>query len=149
MIKKILVPTDGSKTAEKAVHYAAELAHQAGASVMILAVIDTSYFAASTVSSGVTPTRMKETVEDVLRQAAEAYTEKAEQVCRKRGVRSRRIIRPGHPVEKIVKEAEKSKADLIVMGSHGKSALKAAVLGSTTYGVIHKHTKVPVLVVRR
>jgi nucleotide-binding universal stress UspA family protein len=52
-------------------------------------------------------------------------------------------------VEKIVNEAIKSKADLIVMGSHGKSALKAAVLGSVTYGVLHKDTKIPLLIVRR
>jgi nucleotide-binding universal stress UspA family protein len=59
------------------------------------------------------------------------------------------VIRTGHPVEEIIKEAEKSKVDLIVMGSHGTSALKAAVLGSITFGVIHKDTKFPVLVVRK
>jgi len=48
-----------------------------------------------------------------------------------------------------VKEAEKSKAVLIVMGSHGRSALAAAFLGSVAYGVIHKDTKIPVLVVKR
>jgi nucleotide-binding universal stress UspA family protein len=35
------------------------------------------------------------------------------------------------------------------MGSHGRSAIEAAVLGSVTYGVIHKDSKTPVLVVRR
>jgi len=35
------------------------------------------------------------------------------------------------------------------MGSQGKSALKAAVLGSVTYGVIHKDMKIPILIVRR
>ena len=68
---------------------------------------------------------------------------------RKKGVQSKKVIRAGHPVEEIIEEAEKSKADLIVMGSHGKSAVKAAVLGSVTYGVIHKETKAPVLIVRR
>ena len=48
-----------------------------------------------------------------------------------------------------MKEAEKSKVDLIVMGSHGQSALVAATLGSVTYGVMHKDTKIPVLVVKR
>ena len=52
-------------------------------------------------------------------------------------------------MEEIVNEATKSKTNLIVMGSHGKSALKAAVLGSVTYGVLHKDTKIPVLIVRR
>ena len=58
-------------------------------------------------------------------------------------------ITAGHPVEDIVKEASRAKANLIIMGSHGKSALAAAVLGSVTYGVIHKETKIPVLIVRR
>ncbi len=52
-------------------------------------------------------------------------------------------------MEEIVNEAIKTKADLIVMGSHGKSALRAAVLGSVTYGVMHKDTKIPVLIVKR
>jgi nucleotide-binding universal stress UspA family protein len=59
------------------------------------------------------------------------------------------IIRSGHPVEEIVKQAERSKADLIIMGSHGRSALKAAVIGSVTFGVINRDTKIPVLVVRK
>jgi nucleotide-binding universal stress UspA family protein len=52
-------------------------------------------------------------------------------------------------VEEIVNEAKKSKVDLIIMGSHGKSALKAVILGSVTYGVLHKETKIPVLIIRR
>ena len=47
-----------------------------------------------------------------------------------------------------MKEAEKSKTNLIIMGSHGQSALLAATLGSVTYGVIHKDTKIPILVVK-
>lgn len=43
----------------------------------------------------------------------------------------------------------KSKVDLIVIGSHGKSALKTAVLGSITFGIINKETNLPVLIVRR
>jgi len=70
-------------------------------------------------------------------------------LCKKHGVRSKTVITTGHPVEDIVKEAERSKADLIIMGSHGESALEAAVLGSVTYGVIHKDTKIPILVVKR
>ena len=62
---------------------------------------------------------------------------------------SKAVVITGHPVEAIVKEAASAKADLIIMGSHGKSALAAAVLGSVTYGVIHKDTKTPVLIVKR
>ena len=78
----------------------------------------------------------------------EGYAEEIKK-CEKNGVQSKTIITAGHLVEEIVKEAEKSRADLIVMGSHGRSALGAAVLGSVAYGVIHKDTKTPALVVKR
>ncbi len=88
-------------------------------------------------------------MEDYLKQAAQAFTEQIAKICEQNRIRFGVAIRTGHPVAKIMKEATKSKVDLIVMGSHGKSALKAAVLGSITYGVIHKDMKIPVLIVRR
>ncbi|GAB4407396.1 MAG: universal stress protein [Thermodesulfovibrionales bacterium] len=149
MIKKILVPTDGSATARKAVEYASDFAKQTGASLVLLSVIDRSLFVSKSVPSVATPTHLVEPLEDYLREAAGAYLEEAGRLCKKKGIQSKMVIRSGHPVEEIIKEAEKSNVDLIVMGSHGKSALKAAVLGSVTFGIIHKDTKIPVLVVRR
>lgn len=149
MISKILVPTDGSETSRKAVRYAADLARQTGASIRLISVIDKSPYATQSIPAIATPTHLIEPVEDYLRQAAEAYLDAAEGLCRKMGVQSKRVVKAGHPVEQITKEAERSGVDLIVLGSHGKSALKAAVIGSVTYGVIHKDTKVPVLVVKR
>ena len=149
MIAKILIPTDGSVTAKKAIGYAIELAQQTGASLIFLNVIDRSYFTTKSIPSVATPTRLIEPVEDYLRQVAEAHLKGTVKLCEKKGLQSKGTIRSGHPVEEIVKEAEKSKVDLIVMGSHGRSALKAAVIGSVTFGVIHKDTKIPVLVVRK
>jgi len=148
-IKKILVATDGSKTSRKSVEYAVELAKQTGANLMLLSVIDESFFISQSIPAMARPTRLIEPIEDYLRQAAEAYLEEAERLCKKNEIQSKKVIKTGHPVEEIIKEAEKSKVDLVIMGSHGKSALKAAFLGSVTFGVIHKDTKVPVLVVRR
>ena len=89
-----------------------------------------------------------EPIADYLREAAEGYAGEVERLCERNGLQSKIVIATGHPVEEIVKEAEQSKADLVVMGSHGRSALGAAVLGSVAYGVIHKDTKIPVMVVR-
>jgi nucleotide-binding universal stress UspA family protein len=149
MISKILVPTDGSKAAKKSVEYAAEFAKQTGAAVTIMTVIDRSSLVPLAISGAATPTHLIEPVEDYMRQAAEAYITEAEGICAGKRVSAKRIIKTGHPVEEIIKEAEKSKFDLIIIGSRGKSALKAAVLGSVTFGVINKETKVPVLVVRK
>ncbi len=149
MISKILVPTDGSETARKATRYAVDLAKQTGASIKLISIIEEGLYTSKSVPAMAAPRRLKEPIEDYLRQAAEAYLDAAEQQCDKGHIRSKKVVRKGHPAEEIIREAEKSKSDLIVIGSHGKSALKAAVLGSVTFGIIHKDTKIPVLVVRR
>jgi len=149
MISKILVPTDGSKAAQRAARYAADLAKQLQASIIALSVIDKRSFTGQTVPSRQTARHVMEPIEDYLREAAEGYTGEIRKLCDENGVQSKTVITAGHPVEDIVKEASKAKADLIIMGSHGKSALAVAVLGSVAYGVIHKETKIPVLIVRR
>jgi len=149
MVSKILVPTDGSRAAQKAARYAVDLAKQLKASVLVLSVIDKRSFIGQTVPAAETARHVIEPIEDYLREAAEGYAGEIKKLCEKYGVQSKTVITAGHPVEEIVKEAEKSKADLIVMGSHGRSALGAAVLGSVAYGVIHKDTRIPALVVKR
>lgn len=149
MISKILVPTDGSKTAQKAAGYAIGLAKKLSASVIILSVIDKRSLTSQTVPATATSVHITEPVEDYLREAAEVYIGKIKKLCDKNGVQSKSLITTGHPVEEIVKEAERSRASLIVMGSSGKSALEATVIGSVTYGVIHKDTKLPLLLVKK
>jgi len=150
MIKKILVPIDGSETAGKALEYAVDLAKQTGSTIILLSVIDKSpYYGVQTVPPVSSPTHLLENLEDYFRQTAEAYVAQAEGLCKIKEVASQKLIKAGHPVEEIIKAAESAKVDLIVMGSHGKSALGAALLGGVTIGVIHRETKFPVLVVRR
>lgn len=149
MISRILVATDGSRIASKAVKYAVGLARQASASITVVSVIDRTSFLTRSVPAEATPTHIMEPVEDYMRQAAEGYVGKAEELCRKNRVDFRKVIRTGHPVEEIVKEAKRSGADIIVIGSQGRSALTAAVLGSVSLGVINKSAKIPVLLVKK
>ena len=149
MISKILVPTDGSQPARKSVEYAAELAQKTGAALTVISIIDKNYVIPKSMPVIKTKRILMEPIENYLKKAAEAYLEDAERACRKFGVEPKKVVRGGHPVEEIIREAQKSKCDLIVIGSHGRSALKAAVLGSVAYGVINKETKIPVLVVRK
>ena len=148
MISTILVPTDGSKAAQKAAIYAVDLAKQLKASVIVLSIIDKRSFMGQIVQAKETAMNVIEPIEDYLREAAEGYAGEIKELCNKNGVQSETVITAGHPVDSIVKEASRVKANLIIMGSHGKSALAAAVLGSVTYGVIHKDMKIPVLIVR-
>jgi nucleotide-binding universal stress UspA family protein len=150
MISKILVATDGSETALKAGRYAIQLAKQLGASITILSVVDnrslTNYYMAPPEA---TPIHILEPVQDFLREAAERDVAVVKKLCGKKGVSCKTVISSGHPAGEIIREAERLRCSLIIVGSHGKSALAAAFLGSVTYGVIHKETHVPVLVVRR
>jgi len=150
MISKILIATDGSETALKASRYGIQLAKQLGASITILGVIDnrslTNYYM---VPPEATSLHIVEPVQDFLREAAKRDVAIVKKLCEKGGIPCRTIISSGHPAEEIVKLAERSRSHLIILGSHGKGALAAAFLGSVTYGVIHKETHIPVLIVRR
>lgn len=148
MLSKILVPIDGSKVSQKAAKYAIGLAKQTGASLVLLSVVDNRFIISQTVSASASPTHVKESVEDYLKQAVQASADELTRFCDKERVPCKWTIRSGHPVEEIVNEARKARADLIVMGSQGKSALRAAVLGSVTYGVLHEKSNIPVLIVR-
>ena len=148
-MSKILVPLDGSKAAQKAGKYAVDLAKQTGATLTLLSVIDKRFIIEQAVSASASPTHLKELVEDYLKQSAQAATNAIMKHCKQHRIKCNAVIRKGHPVEEIVSQATQSKVHLIIMGSHGKSALRAAILGSVTYGVLHKETKIPVLIVRR
>jgi nucleotide-binding universal stress UspA family protein len=148
MISRILVATDGSDAAWKAVEYAVDLAKQTGARLRLLSVAEGNSFLSTSVPGVITPTHLRETMEDYLKQIAQAILGKAEGLCQKKEVPAQKAVRFGHPVEEILGEAEESKVDLIILGSHGKSSLRAALIGSVTFGVIHKGTRIPVLVVR-
>jgi len=149
MISNILVPTDGSKAAQKAARYAIDLAKQLKCSIIGLSVIDNRSLVAQTIPAQENARHIIEPIENYLREAAEEYAGEIKEICDENGVRSKILVTSGHPAEEIIKEAESSNADLIVMGSHGRSALAAAFLGSVTYSIIHNETKIPVLVVRR
>lgn len=89
------------------------------------------------------------------RSMADAYYEDcAQEVLRpikaftdQKGWKVQMVSRRGHAAEVVAEFAEKHPADLIVMGTHGRSAFGSVVLGSVTTGVLAR-TKVPVLLVR-
>jgi nucleotide-binding universal stress UspA family protein len=149
MISNILVPTDGSEAAQKAARYAIDLAKQLKCAIIVLSVIDNRSLMAQTISAQENVRHIIEPMEDYLREAADEYAREIKEICDENGVRSKILVTSGHPAEEITKEAESSSADLIVMGSHGRSALIAAFLGSVAYSIIHKETKIPVLIVKR
>lgn len=80
MISKILVPTDGSDTAHKAVKYALGLVKQTGATLTLLSIIDKSAFITKSMPAVVSPTHIIEPIENYLRLVAETCLKEAERL---------------------------------------------------------------------
>jgi nucleotide-binding universal stress UspA family protein len=148
MISQILVATDDSRIAKKAIRYAIDLAGQLKASIVLLGVIDDRDLIRQSTPIDFSHSQIMTPVRDYLKASTEKYLEKSQNLCKKNRITCRSVTRIGSPVDEIIKEAKKSKVDVIVMGSHGRGTIASAVLGSVTYGVIHKNTKYPVLVIR-
>ena len=148
MITKILVPTDGSKHSKSSLHYAITFAKKMNASLILMSVIDKSLFLKQSVPVSSKNSKLVEPIEDYLKRGADAVLKDAESLCRKHNVQCKKIMKTGHPVEEIIREAKRSKVDIIILGSHGKTAITAAIVGSVTIGVINRIRKIPVLVVR-
>lgn len=144
MFKHILVPVDGSATAQLAVAKAIGLAKAFGSRVTAIFVIDpypftgvgtdfaygqAEYLSAATAEANIAIKAVKAAFEEV-------------------GLTVETAIVEAHAAWRgIVQAAESGEADLIVMGSHGRSGLEKLVLGSVAQAVL-SHTKLPILVVR-
>ncbi len=86
----------------------------------------------------------------VLENQAQAAEEKLEEICRslgKRGFSCRALVEFGVAYEAIVTAAEKVKADLIVMSTHGRTGLAHVLIGSVAEKVV-QHASCPILLLR-
>lgn len=144
MFKHIVVPVDGSATANQAVAKALALAQAFGSDVTLIYVIDPYAFTGvgTDLSYG----------QDQYLSAATAEAHEAlgaaKQVFASHGIAATASVVEGHAVYRaILDTAQAVNADLLVMGSHGRHGLEKLVLGSVTAQVL-SHAHLSVLVVR-
>lgn len=148
MYRHILVPTDGSELAHKAVVHALALAKSVGAKVTVLTV-EPSFNVYDVPPSQVAKmsTAFEEYAEQVKKHAARILSKVADE-AKAAGVPCETLhVTQDSPFESIVATAKDKGCDLIVMASHGRTGIAAMVLGSVTTKVL-AHTAVPVLVCR-
>ena len=145
MYTNILIPTDGSELAGKAVRHGIGLAQRIGVKVTALTVSPPFHtFTTDTQMIEDTPaqyqTRMRDHAEKTLGAIAGA--------ARTAGVTCEVVhVEHEHPYLAIIDTADAKACDLIVMASHGRRGIAAIVLGSETVKVL-THCKIPVLVHR-
>lgn len=138
-IKNILVPTDFSEHANKALEFAIEMANQLGSQITLLH----TYKVYSTTGSFVSVGSYME--KDANRHMLELI-KKYEPKLKEKGKVQSKIVRSESIARFIAKWADQSEIDLIIMGTQGASGLKEIFIGSTTNGVL-RHTQTPVLAI--
>lgn len=141
LYKKILIATDGSEFTKNAVDYGIDLAKSTGAKLYAIYVVDTAAFASIPMDAA------WESMYEILKQEGDEATRYVADRAEAEGLEIERLTVEGHPAEEIIKHAEKNSANLIVMGTLGKSGLDRFLLGSVAEKVV-RNSKIPVLVVR-
>ena len=140
-LKRILVATDGSEHAVRAIKQAVELARAGGGELTLISVVHPP--SAMVVTGGVPPPlRLDELQEEMERTAEDELAAAALTVPDEVPVETKLLV--GSPGPAIVEEGENY--DLIVVGSRGRGAITSALLGSVSHHVVQA-SKVPVLVV--
>jgi len=142
-VRRILVPTDFSPGAEPALRWASALAAVFDAEILLLHVLDIRLAAIA----GLPPQMASMPAVDELVQSASAEAEQQLQALGARLPDARTILKEGVPRAIILEVAKAEGADLIVMGTHGRTGLSHAFFGSVAEHVV-RHSRVPVLTAR-
>ena len=146
-IKRILATTDFSDSSREAVEYALGLAERLGAEVELVHVFERPmYFEVGVSHNLQLRHNVEQWIRDLREEADKRLSATAEELQRRKpGVRA--VLREGAPVEQIVKAAQEGQADLIVIGTHGRTGLPHVLLGSVAERVV-RYAPCAVLTVR-
>jgi nucleotide-binding universal stress UspA family protein len=145
MYQRILVPIDGSSTSNLGIREAMKLARDQHARLRLVHVVDELVLIPS--PDVVAPVG---DVVGILRDAGMKVLEKAKALVEKAGVNAETVLVEcfgGRAADSIVEEARKWRADVIVLGTHGRRGVRRMVLGSDAEEVV-RSSPVPVLLVR-
>lgn len=143
MIKKILVPTDGSDHARKAIEIGSDIALKYAATLCLLHVVSPPVI----FHEGAFPAM--EGMLKLLEEDAQKIVEEAERETKKYGVKDvQSSVVQGDPAHRIIEFAKTEGVDMIVMGSRGLSRMKGVLLGSVSHRVFHLADHIYITVIK-
>lgn len=148
MYKKILLPTDGSKCAEKAARQAIIIAGQNNAELIVLNVLETHSLAGLPVEDftrKVNEVFRREGI-NALERISNIFKELSQKKSFVKGVKLTLKTEEGHPADMILQTVDEQNINLVVIGASGKHAVERFILGSVAEKVV-RHAKCPVLTV--
>ena len=147
MYKHILIPTDGSELAAKAIEAGIEFAREAHARVTAFTAVP-AYQIPSEVEMMARRGVSLEQYERQAKRKAESTLQKIADRAREAGVDyDADYALSDEPYDAIIRAAQKHGCDLIFMASHGRRGISALIHGSQTQGVL-THSSIPTLVYR-
>lgn len=144
MYQRILIPVDGSPTSDRALGEAIALARQQNAQLQLLHVIEEIHFV--DIESSISYAELQET----MRNSGNKVLTQAQTAVQQTGMtaETKLLEASGKRVANvIVAEAERWPADLIVIGTHGRTGFSRLLFGSVAEGVV-RTAPVPVLLIR-
>lgn len=148
-ISRIVVPIDGSKNSMEAADYAVKMAEKYGSEVSVVHVVNIDQYLQSLGLYRLTyPDPIKKKIEEARAEAQKWFTEitrNAEQ--RKVRIKTDVVDSALSVVAAIVNYADREKAELIVVGTRGRSGISKMLLGSVASGVV-TYAPCPVLVLK-
>jgi nucleotide-binding universal stress UspA family protein len=144
MIRKILVPTDGSELSVKAIHGAVEVAKKLGAKIVGMTAIEPYSFSSMSEYRPETFEVFERRTETI----AKERLKQVESIAKAADVEFEiNVSKSFSPYEAIIEAANETGCDAIFMASHGRRGLNAVLLGSETQKVL-THSRIPVMVYR-
>ncbi len=144
MYKRILVPLDGSKRAERILPHVRRLAHPQESEVLLLQVVN-PYVPVMDPHAFLQEYSAEE-MEQIVGQAR-SYLEGLQHELEHEGIHCRVIVEQGPVVETIISLAQEHAVDLIAMASHGRSGLSRVFYGSVAAGILQRIDR-PLLLIR-
>ena len=149
-IKKVLYTTDLSKNARHAFVYAASLAHQYGAGITILHVLEAppmSVYLLGEQWEEIKKKNVKKAITEVNTRLDKFRANMSTELASSPFIIDDIVVKTGIPEKEILREVDQGDFDLVVMGTHGHGAFADAMMGSTARRVLRRSKK-PVLVIR-
>jgi nucleotide-binding universal stress UspA family protein len=143
---KILLAVDDSKYSAAATNEIAKRPWPKGTTVRVLTVAEPFPPLAIEPWYGGRDSLVR--IDKELQKRARDLTRKTAEKLKKKGIKTQAVVLEGDPRSRIVEEAEKWKADLIVLGSHGYTGIKRLLLGSVASSVV-SHAPCSVEIVRQ
>jgi nucleotide-binding universal stress UspA family protein len=150
MFRQILVAVDGSATGNRGLKAAIDLAADDRSALSIVHVIDDMASVSYVGDMGYVPADYVDRMLDDLRAKGRKLLAKAEAAARERGVDAQALLvesKGGSIADAILGQARKLRADVIVLGTHGRRGLTRVLMGSDAEEVLSE-SRVPVLLVR-